>query len=485
MSIDFKKQEYKENFPLWQKCRDVVAGEEKVHSKGEIYLPKLSGQTTKEYEAYCLRASFYNASSRTIDGMTGLLFRKMPVQDIPEVLNNIIYNIDMKGNSLLSFAEKTADEVLQVGRVGVLVEYPKVVITENEKTKADAEAQNLRPYLVQYKAESIINWATKIINNVKIVSLVVIEEKQEKYIDSFETEIEIKYRVLTLDENNNYLQRIFVKKTDTTGKNITFIQEGDDIYPLMNGSKMNYIPFVFINSNGLDPEISKAPLIDLVNVNLSHYRTSADIEHAAHYTALPVPVITGHNLPEGTNLKIGSSEAWVLPEENAKAYYLEYSGDGIQSLEKRLEKKEQMMASLGARMLATEKAAAETAETHTIKRQGENSALASIANSISNGLTRALEIIAEWSGIDPNPIFIEINKDFVPTAMTPQALVALLQAYQSRAIGFSDFVKQLQKGEIVDSDRTPEDIMNEIELNPILVDNSNPNLDNNNQDIIQ
>lgn len=467
MAVNYQREEYQKNLPIWQKCRDAVEGQEKIHEQGQLYLPALSGQDDTEYNAYRDRALFYNATQRTVDAMSGLLFRKSPTSKIPDSMKEWLENIDLQGNHIETFAEQISNEVLIVGRTGILIEHPVALKEDNiQMTKADAAAQNLRPFLVKFKTEDIINWATTVINNVTVLSLVVLKEITEVVVD-FEPVIETRYRVLKLDDEAKYFQQVWKEEVSQNGKDVTYIKEGDDIYPKINGKFFGFIPFIFINSEGVSNEVIKSPIIDLVNVNLSHYRSSADIEHGAHYTALPTAVVTGHTLEENTKLKIGSSEAWVFSEPEAKASYLEFEGKGLESLETRLEKKEQQMAALGARMLATEKAQAEAAETHNIKRQGEYSALASISSSISDGFSRALKLMAEWGGLSPNEIYYDINKDFVPSSLSPQALTALLQTWQSGGMAYPDFVKCLQKGEIIDSDRTPEDIKSDIEAEGI------------------
>lgn len=467
MPVDTQHEEYDLNKKIWSKCRDVVSGQEQIHLSGEVYLPKLTGQTKKEYDAYVSRALFYNATQRTVDAMAGLLFRKDPVQANPLGIDPLLQNIDLKGNTLNVFVEDIADEVLAVGRFGLLVEHPEFV--EGVISKADAESNNVRPFFVKYLAEDIINWETTTINNEKKLSRVVLREHDTVVspVDEFETESILQYRVLDLDEGK-YRQRIY--QDDGTGKKqYTLVEEK---YPIMDNAYMNEIPFIPISSKGNEIGCTKSPIIDLVNVNISHYRTTADLEHGAHFTGLPTPVVTGHTAEEDDDpLYIGSTKAWVFTEPDAQASFLEFNGSGLDALEKRLEKKENQMATLGARMLASEKAAAETAETHLIKRQGENSALASIAQSISDGVLKALAILAKWSGND-GEVDYRINKDFIPTKMSSQDLVAVLGAWQSGAIAYSDLVENLQRGEIVDTERTPEEIKSEIDLDgPGIIEN--------------
>jgi hypothetical protein len=464
MAVNVTRPDYNYQLPIWNKCRHVIEGQERMHVEGELYLPRLSGQSDDDYNAYVERALFYNATSRTVDAMTGLLFRKPPVMTVPKGMEPWLENIDMNGNSLMSFVEDLADEILEVGRFGLLVEHPEVNVIDNsiEITQAEAEQQNLRPFFAKYAAECIINWKVTTVNNRKTLSMVVLKEIYEEAIDEFEVSDDYQYRVLDIEPTSgNYRQRIF-RATDEDEKNLVQIEP--DKFPMKNGAPMKYIPFFIVGPKGLCYDIEKPPILDLVNVNVSHYKTTADLEHGAHFTGLPTAVVIGHSMGEGDDpLKIGSAAAWVFSEPDADAKYLEFTGAGLEALEKRIDKKENQMATLGARMLASEKAAAETAETHTIKRQGENSALASIAHSIDAIIVKALTIMSEWSGI-PGEISYKINKDFIPTKMGAQELLALFQVYQGGGMAFSDFIENLQKGEIINSEKTSEQIKEEIDL---------------------
>lgn len=464
MAVNVTRSDYNYYLPIWNKCRHVIEGQERMHVEGELYLPRLSGQSNDDYNAYVERALFYNATSRTVDAMTGLLFRKPPVMTVPKGMEPWLDNVDMNGNSLMSFVEDLADELLEVGRFGLLVEHPEITIIDNSKeiTQAEAEQQNLRPFFAKYAAECVINWRVTTVNNQKTLSMVILKETYEESVDEFEITNAIQYRVLDIEPiTGNYRQRIY-QATDEKEQN--FVQIGVDKFPIQSGKPMKFIPFFIVGPKGLCYDIEKPPILDLVNVNVSHYKTTADLEHGAHFTGLPTAVVIGHSMGEDDDpLKIGSAAAWVFSEPDADAKYLEFTGAGLEALEKRIDKKENQMATLGARMLASEKAAAETAETHTIKRQGENSALASIAHSIDAIIVKALTIMSEWSGISGEIVY-KINKDFIPTKMEAAHLLALLQVYQGGAMAFSDFIENLQKGEIIDSEKTPEQIKEEIDL---------------------
>ena len=61
--------------------RDAVAGEDVVKARGETYLPRLTGQ--EAYRGYVLRALFFGATGRTLQGLLGAVMRKDPVVTLP------------------------------------------------------------------------------------------------------------------------------------------------------------------------------------------------------------------------------------------------------------------------------------------------------------------------------------------------------------------------------------------------------------------
>ena len=91
------------------------------------------------------------------------------------------------------------------------------------------------------------------------------------------------------------------------------------------------------------------------------------------------------------------------------------------------------MAILGARMLEGQKKAAEATDTAKIHRAGESSMLASMAQSISISMQKALQVFSDWAGGSGEVIF-ELNRDFFPANLDPGQLTALVTSWQYGAI---------------------------------------------------
>ena len=451
-TVETQHKDYQRMLPKWQRCRDCVSGQDAIHDAGETYLPRLTDQSDDDYKAYKNRAQFYNCFWRTVAALSGMMFRKNPIVKCSENIAEMLNDVNLSNITFDVFAYQIAIEIMTTGRVGVLIDYPNQQV--QGMTLAEASRLNLRPTMQQYRAETIINWRTARINNVnKLVLLVLTEDLVTIEGDGFVEKYETVYRVLDLVDDSKYRVRLFRVNDKKENEQI-----GDDLYPMMNGKNIDFIPFIFIGIDDTTPPVDEPPLIDLADVNIAHYRLDADHKHGLHFTGLPTPVISGYTPPEGSSLYIGSTAAWVFPDSNAKAEYLEFTGQGLAAIKEEKASLENQMAILGARLLASEKKATETAQTAQIHRAGESSVLSAIANTISSGLTWALNVFSKWGGSNEE-CSVTLNQEFMPPELTSQELATWLQAWQQGAPGFSDegLFSLLQKRELIASGVTLEE----------------------------
>jgi hypothetical protein len=453
MPADSLHPSYEHGAAKWARCRDAVAGQDAVHMAGEKYLPKLKDQSKEDYDAYKCRATYFNATGRTLDGLVGMIFRKAPVVVMPAAMEAIANDIDLAGTTLIGQAEKVVREVLDVGRIGLLVEFP--IVVKQPSNLAEAAAQNLRPYTSTYPAESIINWKCMRVNNVMQAVLVVLTEDYEVSNDGFESKMEKQLRVLTLD-SAGYQQQLY-RKNDKS----EWVPFEAPIIPLNKDKPLSFIPFYPFGPNANDLTVQDPPLLDLVDLNIAHYRVSADYEHGCHFTGLPMLFIAGVQLKDGEKVSLGSQTALVSDNPEAKGSFIEFTGQGMGALESNLKSKENQMAAIGARMLAPEKAGVEAADTLAMRHSGEMSVLASIANLTSQQLNKMLAFMATWEGI-AGDISITLNTDYTPKGMTAQELAELTKAYQTGAISFETYFENLQTGEIIRADKTSDEEREEI-----------------------
>ena len=356
------------------------------------------------------------------------------------------------GRPLVSFALMAFNELLVTGRVGVQVDMPK----------KPEDGATTRPYWVLRRAEDILSWRTVVQDGQEIVTRVVLSEvvEEDNPDDKWSPTRVDQIRVLELvprgDQPATYQILRFRNKKTSEGEEDHWKQHDEPIVPLKNGDPLTFIPFQFIGPTSVTPAIEKSPMVDIVDVNLSHYRTSADFEHGAHLTALPTPWVSGAELKEGETFPIGSATAWVLPHPQAQAGMLEFKGDGLKTLERSLSVKQEQMASLGARLIESRKAAAETAEALRLAMSGDHSVLASMASTFDQAMTNVMRWHADWSGADTTAITFAVNKDFFEARLTAQEAEALVGTWQAGGISFETLFWNLQAGEWIEPGRTIE-----------------------------
>lgn len=429
MSVENKHKSYNAMTEFWTRCRDVVAGEDAVKAAGTKYLPKLSGQTLAEYEAYKARALFYNATARTIEGLTGMVLASPPDATVPKALEPHRNDVTLSGEPFAGLVNTIVDDVLEVGRFGILLDW-----SDNAK----------RPYWVPFTAENICNWDVTYRAGDAILTFLVLHETVEKR-SGFEMVCVGRYRVLNLVEVDG--PEKFVCQTtvyDQDPKTLEYL-ETSTVSPERNSKPLNFIPFVCFGPKGVKIAVEKPTMLDLVNVNLSHFRSSADLEHGRHYTALPTPVVTGSQTKKP--LKIGSSTAWVLPEPGSDAKYLEFTGQGLSSLEGALKSKEQLMQILGARLLEPQKVAQEAFATVKMRHSGDTSVLQNIVAGLNLGLTTLWRWHAWWARTTDNPQDPTITAG-VTTSLTPEPdvnLNDLLMATEAGRISWMTYYANLER----------------------------------------
>lgn len=452
MPVNTKHAEYLHYAEAWRKCEIFKEGSDAVKEAGTEFLPRLSGQNSQEYDAYRMRAMMFNPTERTIQGLVGAVFGREPTLHINEKEDREYFDsLPKERCSFIDFAKAITTEVINKSRVGILV---------------DVDKEGGDPYVLSYNCLSIINWKTPVINGELTATLIVLEDPEPvQGNDEFEVVMKERYRVLRLvevDGTYEYQQELWTKLEGKTSGNGDHFVKSETIIPTRNGRPLERIPFIVINASHLGFKVEKPMMLDLVNLNWSHYLSSADLEHGRHFTGLPTAWIAG--FPAKTRLQIGSTTAWVSNNPKATAGYLEFTGQGLAALEKALEQKEKLIAILGARFLEPQTDSVESSETHKIRRQGENSILAGIANTISSGLSQIVQIAYEWQTGTKVNVRVALNNEYTTVTADPQMLTALLAAMQQGRMSFTTWFFNLKKLQLVPPERTMEDEMNEIEM---------------------
>lgn len=467
LSVDQTHPEYEDAVDAWRLVRDTAfGGGRKVKREGQRYLPSVHGMTPTDYDAYRHRALFYNATKRTLQAFVGFLFANNPEVEIggapaDKATGNIKLLLDdatMAGHTFYDYTKQVARNVVSVGRTGTLVEWASPALAN-------------RPFLIRYETEDVLNWRYEVVMGRRQLTLVTLREHSEvQSEDYFQPETEVRIRVLRLVGGGGApycLAEVFRKDQNGAWDKV------DEQVPMRRMVPLNFIPFVFHNVTGDDACPSDVPLDDLAQVNVSHYCNSADIEQGRHICGLPTLLLMG--FPAKDTYYLGATQAIVSEEANADGKFLQIDAQSLSALSTGMEEKERQMAALGARMLEQQGSGsqAEAFQTVQIRQSGEVASLTDMAIACSQTLSRVVRLVAWWDDVSvksPDDLmdefYTEINTEFAQPPIDAPKLTALLQAYQTSAISYQEFFRNLQKGGVISPEKKMEDELKDIEDNP-------------------
>lgn len=459
MPINSQHREYKEWAPEWEKCRDAVAGAHAIKKKGKQYLPELPGHRDRpeDYKDYLQRTLFLGASGRTVQGLSGAVFRKAPVMEAPSntAVAAVLDDVTGTGVAWERQAQDVLDEVLTTGRVALYVTH-----TQEEPVEGG------RPFVTMIRPEEIINWKVGNLNGKTQLLWVVLREMEEEVEDDPYAPKEVEqYRLLRLDGENGtqvFTVDIYRENKDALNDEERWVLV-DSIVPKRRSRPLDYIPLYFCGPTNTEPSVEKPPVLDLVDANLNHYQQNADYRNVLFFCAAGCTAwVAGFDTDK--ELRLGGSTAWVTSNEDAKVGFLEFTGQGAQPLVDSLEKLEHYMAYMGSRLLAQPKKAVEAAETHRLRTSAEQVTVQSIAQTVGQVLGEAYSDLAGWVTGTPNTITVALNTDLSEAMLDAPMLTALVAALQGGAISSETFLWNLQRGEMLEPGVTVEDERRRIEI---------------------
>lgn len=471
--------------PEWVKLRDCISGQREIKRKREVYLKAMKGADDDDYAIYLERATFYNMTSQTLNGMLGQVFRRDPViRGLPGKFKDAVTHLAKDGTSHVGFTKTVMGEQIGIGRFGVLVDAPAVVTKDTPAS-----------YVVGYAAENIIDWRVETVDGqVQPVRVLLREFEREqtsgptrdnpwmgsnggtltsaqarknrrdaeaarkagkavplapnRLTDGYSyTTI---YRELTLvpdpDGGSMYVQNVY--RDDPCG------QPTATYTPTVRGKRLNFIPFKMFGAASNSMDCEKPPLLDIADLNLSHYRTYAELEYGRLFTALPVYYAPGTDADGAAEYHIGPNTVWEVPQ-GSEPGILEYKGTGLGALEKALADKERQIAAIGGRLMpGSSKSVSESNNQTTLREANEQSLLLNVIQAAQDGMRMVLRWWLMWRDValaSTENLRYEINQDFLSTPIGAREIRAIQMLYQDGFIPVDVLFEYFRKAELIPS----------------------------------
>ena len=331
---------------------------------------------------------------RLIDNAASLILRRAIKIEGNGYWEVFAEDVDGWGSSINEFARRVLRSALTYGHSGILVDYPPLV--PGVRTMADERMLgNRRPYFVGVSAPHILGWRqaapypTAPMTQLRLYETTTVPDG-----DYGQVSVE-QVRVITPDRYETY------RRTSNA-------VNGDRV-PVQSGqNQLRQIPFVPLYTNRTGFLTSMPPLIDVAELNLTHYQAQADHLHAMHVAAQQKLVLEGFNessVISGVNYAISM-------EPGSKAYVIQADSSSFGEKRELLLNLENQMSTLGVTKLLGQKFVAESADAKRVDQAQANSVMAIISLELQSVLNQTFALAASYLNITPPRVQIDRDFDF-------------------------------------------------------------------------
>jgi hypothetical protein len=389
------------------------------------------------YQSYLRRARVPDMTSFALRAMLGIATRKNPTVEIPDSLSYLVDNATDDGFTLNQLFAFLVSQVLQCGRVGLLLD-----VTPDSQFKFKV-----------YAAEAGINWCEEMsATGEKVLEYVVLQEDARDEQDKYSHEVKPRYVVLHKNEEGTYETAIHSNPSGAP----------DEInVPSYRGNTLRNIPFMFVGSVDNTPDCDPAPLDGVAEVCQHVYMKEADLANAEFMTCNPTLVMTGAE-PSEAPQATGSNVAVILSDPQSKVFYTETDTSGLSHVMSHIKELQEEAAAFGATVLGARKNAAETAESKRIDQSVGGATLHSAVMCVGEAIESMLNKALEWQGSSPDAIF-EPSTEFSNVSLSAQEVQAYLSAYMQGAFSLDSLVELWRRAGLLPEGDTVEDEVDRIE----------------------
>jgi hypothetical protein len=409
--------------PDWGVMAAVTRGTNYIRDLSETYLPQEPREDEDAYSTRVDRSVLSPYTSRLIETAAGAILRKPIHIEGDQYWLDLAQDIDGLGSSINEYARRALVSSLTYGHSAILVDYPAAMGARN---LAEERAMGRRPYFVHVDAPQIWGWRKE--GGTNRLLQVRIHDYDVRPINDFGEEQIEQMRVIYPGRYDLY----------TLGQEVVeFTASG--------GYSLDEIPLVPIYSNRRGLLISQPPLLDIANLNITHYQRQADLIHALHIAAMPTLVLEGWDDTTGS-ATMGVNYAIAMQPGN-KAYYVQADATSFDAQMAELESLASQMSTLGVTKLFGQKFVAESAEAKRIDQAQSNSVLSIISQELESALNQAFAFAAQYVGMEPPEI--TIDRDFDYYRLIGQDVSVLAQLNQMGKISDGMLLEILRRGEIL------------------------------------
>jgi hypothetical protein len=452
-NVGYVRPELEAKLEEYQTIRDCMEGEYAIKGeRSKNYLPDpdpmLDDPVWRDaiYKGYLMRPPWYGVSLRTRNALVGEVFKREPIINLPSGLEILRDDIDGNGVTMIQQMRKSLCEIIDIGRGGLLVDYTATGNTgDGVVTLADVESGNVRPVIVRYNAEDIVNWREMRIGSKTVLSKVVLRETFVAEDDDYEEKLGEQRREFSLEmyEGGMFVNCLIWRKLkDAKTGEEEWVKVSE--FPIIDhsGKAFDEIPFYPFGSEDNNWTMDPCPMSPITCMNLAHFRVSADLYNSAFKMGMPQLKLHGVDkdwidTQMGGRIITGSNKALLLPAttNGAEAGILVCPENTL--ITKLIAIIEEQLVSLAAKMVK-EGLISKTATQVATEASSETATLTNYANNDSMAYKKALKAAAKFTGDNPDEVYVKLNTQFNFTEADSQRLLAYVTAKDSGTLALEE-----------------------------------------------
>lgn len=391
MSFDKKHPHYEANEALWRKLRAAHSGDRIAE-----YLKRQPGESPGDFIQRKGLPTWRDFPKRATDLWGSKLLDKQPSRALPEQLVSLVADVDRLGTPAGPFFRAQIEDALTFGISFVLVDTPTLPEGVKVRTLADAQAFNLRPYLVPLGPLDVVDWA---FNPGGSLAWLAVREWLTGPAVPFEVSKPREARVIW------YPDRWERWAVDEQGK-LDPIDRGENSF--------GEVPVVPWYAEKVGPMQGKSPLAGIVDLSLELLSIHSLLAVALGFGGMPRLAMYSDADVAGLPTASSKLTSFMLdPEDKAQWVYL--PSDAVKAHQTEIEGlKRDIKASIYRVMdQRRESAQAEAAEKTRLDLSALHSALAGWATNFEEAEAKTWRLLAKgFTNCDPGKVSVAYNKKF-------------------------------------------------------------------------
>ena len=379
-----------------------------------LYLPDVTNPSPEAIQRrndFVKGSVLFPATSRTINGSIGTVFRKPSDIELAPSLRYLEDNADGNGLPLEQSMQEAYKYAFSKGRCGLFVDYT----SDGEPVTAGAiNSRKAGANILIYQPESIVNWHASRHGAVNRLDMICLAETYTKQNSLYDYECCVRYRTLYIDGDGFYAVNVCCPNDDAI-EDVTFTPTKSD------GARFDTIQFFFIGSDNNDYKIDDAPMYPIAEQNKQHLGFSA-VRTESINTLSPTAIIgTGDGFnhedfakanPKG--IQLGQNKAYV--GEFSMFDLIQAEPNDAATVE--MQKLKEGMIESGA-LLITPQSSNISTDTAEIQQGVDTTTIAIVGRNVESAYNQALASASMFMG-ESGDSEVSINRDYFDTSMSAQ-----------------------------------------------------------------